>query len=231
MGLAKLTLANMACQLRDIKGTHEHDKGEDMLIEFDTNAWLIGLAVLFLLLWLARRRGGWFLLFFAVFWVYLLVMASVTLFPIPVIPMADRVGLWQQINLRWQFSGLNLLPLYFGNCWELARLCAMGIWENILMTLPFGFGICFLARLRARDFLWLALMPGLVIEISQLLFGFAIGVQYRTVDVNDVLFNSLGVWLGFAIFKVLAWAILALVHRMGFAQRGVWAYLETMSAS
>jgi len=196
-----------------------------MMREFDGTAWLIGLVLLLFLLALLRKHGVWFLLFFSIFWVYLLVLVGVTLFPMPLMADVQRVGVWVQIATGWRFSGLNLVPLYFGNCWELPRLCAIGIWENILMTVPWGFGINFLVRLRPRDFLWLALVPGVVIELSQLLMGVWLGMSYRTVDVNDVLFNTLGVWLGVAAFSIFARLTLALARCITIKQSGVLAYM------
>jgi glycopeptide antibiotics resistance protein len=140
-------------------------------------------------------------------------MVSVTFFPMPVVAQAERGFTIFSLGLRT--SGLNLAPLYFGNCWqELPWLCAMDIWQNILMTAPFGFGICFLVRLRPRDFVWLAFAPGLAIETGQLLVGLGLGVSYRSVDVNDVLFNTLGVWCGYGLYRVFAWLFPAFIRRV-----------------
>ena len=114
-----------------------------MLIEFDAGAWLIGLAILLVPLLALRGRGGFYLFFFCIFWVYLLVLVSVTVFPIPV-GMEDGFrypSIWAQIDAMFHYSGLNLIPLYFGNCWDLPRACAIGIYENILMTVPLKAGI------------------------------------------------------------------------------------------
>ena len=199
-----------------------------MLIEFDATAWLIGMAILGIPLFVLRRRGGYYLFFFAVFWVYLLVLVSVTVFPIPVgMDGGFRFEtVWQQIGHMYKYSGLNLIPLYFGNCWDLPRACAIGIQENILMTVPFGFGINFIARLRIRDFFWLAFGLGLVIETIQFAFDLILGGAYRSVDANDVLFNGLGVWIGYGLFLVFAWLFMLIDRRIGLSHSGLLAFIR-----
>ena len=203
-----------------------------MLIEFNANAWLAGLAILVVLLIALRRRGMFYLFFFSIFWVYLLVLVSVTVFPIPLgMDGGFRSGtIWSQIVSMFKFSGLNLIPLYFGNCWDLPRACATGIYENILMTVPFGFGINFIARLRKRDFIWLALAVGLVIETAQFTLDVILGGVYRSVDVNDVLFNGLGVWIGVGLFFGFARLFMAITERFEIRHTGLLAYIQTVAS-
>ena len=199
-----------------------------MMLEFDGAAWLTGLGILAAALFVLRSRGKAYLVFFSVFWVYVLVLVSVTLFPIPLgMDAGVKFGtLWQQINFMFKYSGLNLVPLYFGNCWELPQACAAGIYENILMTVPFGFGINFLARLKSRDFIWLALMVGLLIETIQFALDVALGGVFRSVDANDVLFNGLGIWIGYGLFVGFAWLFLAITRRFDLQHTGLMEYIH-----
>ena len=83
-----------------------------MQLEFNGLAWLIGMAILAVLLFVMRRRGIFYFFFFSVFWVYLLVLVSVTVFPIPLgMDGGFRSGtIWSQIVSIFKFSGLNLIP-------------------------------------------------------------------------------------------------------------------------
>ena len=201
-----------------------------MLLEFNGWAWLIGMAILIVPLTLLRRRGGFYLFFFSVFWVYLLVLVSVTVFPMPLgMDGGFRFkSIWQQIGYMVRVNVLNLVPLYFNNCWDLPRACAIGIQENILMTVPFGFGANFIARLRRRDFFWLAFGLGLVIECTQFAFDLILGGAYRSVDANDVLFNGLGVWIGYGLFLVFAWLFMAITQRFEIKYTGLLAYIHSV---
>lgn len=203
-----------------------------MQLEFNGLAWLIGMAILAGLLFIIRRRGIFYLFFFSVFWVYLLVLVSVTVFPIPLgMDGGFRSGtIWSQIVSMFKYSGLNLIPLYFDNCWDLPQACATGIYENILMAVPFGFGINFIARLRKRDFIWLALTVGLVIETIQFALDVILGGVYRSVDANDVLFNALGVWIGVALFFGSAWLFMAITQRFELRHTGLLAYIQTVAS-
>ncbi len=72
----------------------------------------------------------------------------------------------------------------------------------ILLTVPFGFGICFLTSLRGKRLFTLALLTGLALEGVQLFIGLAAGYYYHSVDINDVLLNALGVLVGSGLFRM-----------------------------
>ncbi|MEI7849554.1 MAG: VanZ family protein [Chloroflexota bacterium] len=174
-----------------------------MLLEFDFNAWLVGLAVLGLVLiglgW--RSRFTLFRLFgAALFGVYVLVVISLTLFPMPLPDNNPIEPVLQQIQQMQHVHALNLLPLNFDSCWEFPRSCFTNLFGNILLTVPFGFGFGFLFRPRFREFFWWGFGPGLAIEGLQFVFNLVTGGAYRTVDINDVLLNALGAWVGFGLW-------------------------------
>lgn len=145
---------------------------------FPLLAGLVTLAVLLSILWYQKRSLA-YLSFFSAFWLYLLILISVTLFPIPLDGGYRFDNLRELIAHMQRAQGINLIPLYFGTCWELPRPCAIGIYQNILMTVPFGFGVSFIARLKTRDFLWLAITVGLVIETAQFALNLAMGGACR----------------------------------------------------
>lgn len=162
-------------------------------------------AALPFVLYALRRRGWKFLLAFAAFWVYCLALVDAVLFPL-ILPQPGvgftHASRWEQLSHLYYYHGLNLVPLYFGNCWELPHLCRIGIIENILMTVPFGILYPLLHPLPARRIPLLALLVGLATELSQLLTMLLIGSNYRTVDINDTIFNALGVLLGYGLLRL-----------------------------
>jgi len=206
-----------------------------MLLDFGLTEWFTGLAILIILLpILGRRKHSLsYLFFFSAFWIYLLVLVSVTIFPIP-IHVGDSGykfdSVWDQIAHMQRFHGINLIPLYFDTCWNLPRPCAIGIYQNILMTVPFGFGISFIMRLKPRDLPWLAVALGLTIETAQFALDLVMGGGYRTVDVNDVLFNAMGVLLGYGMFRVFAWLYLATTRHFGITPKGLLAYIYDVAS-
>jgi glycopeptide antibiotics resistance protein len=114
--------------------------------------------------------------------------------------------------------------LYF-RCWP-PYICVREILGNILLTVPFGFGIRFIARLKARDFLWLAPAVGLAIEGIQLGLSLALRSAFRAVDINDVLLNALGVGLGYGFFQIFAWGYRSMAVYLKKNPNGLRSYLQ-----
>jgi glycopeptide antibiotics resistance protein len=193
-----------------------------MLIEFTGEVFLVGIAVLLvvLLVLYRRKRSFSFLFCFAIFWLYLLGVLKMAIFPI-------HIPIPGQLNQEPFSPRMNLVPFYF-RCWPLA-MCLREILGNIFLTMPFGFIICFLLRLKARDFLWVAPAVGLTLEGTQLALSLLLRSAFRAVDINDVLLNALGVGLGYAFFRLFAWLYLRTIARFGTNPKGLLSYIQEMS--
>lgn len=189
-----------------------------MLIEFGWTEICVGLLLLALtliVLW-KRNKSPSYLLFFAIFWIYLMGVVSVVAFPFP------APGSYVLTHFK---PNINLMPFRFGSC-EFEDLCIRGIYQNILLTIPFGFGINFVARIKSRYILWLALLVGLVCESIQLVISLVVRSPFRVVDINDVLLNSLGVVIGFGIFKLFARLYLYVVSRFALKPKNIFLYID-----
>lgn len=82
------------------------------------------------------------------------------------------------------------------------RAVVFDILANFLLTIPFGFGGCFLKFLGGKRLMLGALGAGLTLEGVQLLLILMLGEYPHSVDINDVLFNALGVMAGGGLFWV-----------------------------
>ena len=188
---------------------------------------VVMLAILLAILW-RRKRSPSHLFCFSVFWAYLLLVLRETLFPIPFLGGMDGMRTMQQAT--FVLSHVNFLPFkYFAfhNKYVVFREIAL----NILLTLPLGFGVSFIARLKSRGFLWLAFAAGLVIEIAQLVISLGIGGVYRTVDITDVILNAAGVLLGYGLFRIFARLYLAVTRRLGIEQHGLLACVHDVASN
>ena len=163
----------------------------DLLIE------LVALVIALAILWIKKKSSS-YLLFFAIFWIYMIGVVSVVVFPFPIgIPNS---------NFK---PDINLVPFDFGYCHpEMLSLCIRNLYGNILLTIPFGFGVSFIARIKPKNIFWLAIAVGFTFELVQLFISFAIRSSFRAVDVNDVILNAAGVLLGYAFFRFFAWVYL-----------------------
>jgi glycopeptide antibiotics resistance protein len=122
---------------------------------------VIGLAVLFLVLlvifWRRKHSLG-YLFCLSIFSVYLLLAMDKVFFPIWISDSyADAM---KQVPFT---ANLNLIPFYFGPYGTLES-SLVTLLQNVALTIPFGFGMNFLAHIRARRVIWLALAVGLGIE-------------------------------------------------------------------
>ena len=200
-----------------------------MLLDFGIMEWLIGIAILIVLLpilW-RQKRSPSHLFFFSVFWVYLLIVIDVTIFPIP-LPDAGMFLAKQQIT--FVLSHVNFAPFnYLSDPYVNPHIVFLEIFRNVLLTIPFGFGVSFIVQFKARDFLWLAIAVGLAIEIAQLVISLGVGV-YRTVDITDVLLNATGVLLGHLFFRAFAWLVSKMTQRFGIKRSSFWAYFQEVAS-
>ncbi|MCX6060130.1 MAG: VanZ family protein [Chloroflexi bacterium] len=176
---------------------------------------------------MSRKHSPSYLFFFSAFYVYLLILVSVTIFPIP-LPDAGIFLTKQEIT--FVLSHINFVPFkYLSDPYVDPHIIFREIFQNILLTIPFGFGVSFIAQFKARDFLWLAIVVGLTIEIAQLVISLGVGV-YRTVDITDVLLNATGVLLGYGIFRIFACLYLKITHRFDINHKGLLTYIHNVAS-
>jgi glycopeptide antibiotics resistance protein len=165
-------------------------------------------------LWL-RGKSRSYLFFAAIFGIYMIAVLSVVIFPIH-IPQANS-GFAHQMSF-------NLRPLHFGRC-DFMGLCLRIIYENILLTVPFGFGISFLVNVKSKNVLWLAMSVGVVFELTQLLLSFIFHSPFRVIDINDIILNAMGILIGYAVFRLFGWLHLSIANRFQILSKYSFAYI------
>ncbi len=171
------------------------------------------------------RKQSWsYLLCLAIFGLYLLVLAQIAFFPLQISgAYADAMR-----RERLFASFVNLIPFYFGPYGTLDSSLVTLI-QNIVLTIPLGFGVNFVALVRPKPALWLALAVGFGLETTQLVISLLLGYPYRFIDVNDVIMNALGVLLGYVLFRVFACFYLGVTRHFGIPRRGLTAYVFEIS--
>ncbi len=164
-----------------------------MIIDFYGPILIVAIFVLVISLLVLKfkfKKTNTYLLFFTIFFIYLCNVFNHTQLPI-VINEDMRREIGQNV---WR--DMNLIPLNFNNLSIIPSLL------NILLTIPFGFGISFIAKVRFKQVALLGVLLGVTLEILQLITALTVGFTFRYVDINDVIFNFSGVILGYLIFKV-----------------------------
>ena len=167
----------------------------------------------------ATRRlsaGHW--LAVAVFAVYLVGVAHFTLMPLRYDPRAQA-----------EFGTIDLGRLVELRPFFLIQGAAMPGWQaalNVLLTVPLGFGLPFVIRWPASRILLAGLLFAIGIELAQLTVdALYLAEMPWSVDINDVLLNTLGAALGYATYRIVS-----LVYGRTLGRRrvrdGIWAHFD-----
>jgi glycopeptide antibiotics resistance protein len=115
-----------------------------------------GLALVAVLAIQFFRKNSWmYLICSFLFGVYILLGLKEVFFPIHI--NGDYVNVMRQESL---LSRINIIPLYF-NQFGLSKGIFINILQNIVLTIPLGFGLNFIKSLRVRNFLVLAFIVGI----------------------------------------------------------------------
>lgn len=121
-------------------------------------------------------------------------------------------------------SSVNLVPFYFGQ-YVLTARGLTSYTHNVLLTMPFGFGLNFIRRVRFKTLFKISVIIGLGIEFIQLIISLLLRFPYRVVDINDSLFNIIGVLIGYGLFRVFERMYLGITQRLKLAYKGLWLYI------
>ena len=174
------------------------------------------LIVIFLVLRSQRRRGRspGHQIATVLFAIYLLNVARYTIFPLRI----DMATLGPSAN-TFRYS-VNLVPFRFGTDYELLGAQMVG---NLILLVPFSFGLPFVSRLSLKNIVVLGALLALLLESLQL--GVLIMVGGRTVDINDVILNSSGVLIGLALFLFTARTYSSIFVSKRF-ENGLWQHFH-----
>ncbi|MFE4570434.1 VanZ family protein [Paenibacillus chitinolyticus] len=181
-----------------------------MLWDFDASTAVLALLVLIVLLVRLKtkhNRSLLYLVLYVIFYIYIVNVLRYTLFPVPLF-----VGEHSEFRLSYDLNPTGFIR------WDDAQ-----IYNNILLSVPFGFGLPFLRKVSLKRMLLAGVMFGVAIEGSQLVLSLLIRAGYRTVDVNDVMLNFIGVLLGYGCYRLFA----AIVRRISSGKkRGLASLLD-----
>lgn len=134
--------------------------------------------------------------------IYTIVVAAITIVPLPISRFRDP-----------GYSGINVVPLLnslkcvlpdrAGRQHPMAGFCLQNMIGNIILFLPLGALLPFASeKFRTiKRVLLAALFFSLSIEAIQFVSRFF--GSYRSIDVDDVLFNTSGAFLGFIIYTMV----------------------------
>lgn len=173
------------------------------------------LAIALVMVWMKTKDPA-YLFFCSLFGIYLIGAISVTVFPF-------YIGEPNPDFLR----NLNLVPFNFGSCFqEMPEYCVKDIFRNILLAIPFGFLVPFIFRIKPKHAVSAILAIGCCFEFIQLIMAFILRNSFRAVDINDVIFNTLGAFIGYLLFKLFARLYESAIQKYQLRPKGIFAYIQ-----
>ncbi len=150
-------------------------------------------AVMFLRL--KKKKSLVYLLFFTIFYIYLYKVLDYTLLQFQSLLLLQHFV--PDLILRGYEDGtnMNIIPLATLTLEDLKTSLL-----NILMMMPFGFGLPFITSFRFKQVVVVGLLFSVVIELLQMVTGFMADTTFRVADINDLIFNTIGVTVGYILF-------------------------------
>jgi glycopeptide antibiotics resistance protein len=166
---------------------------------------VIGLStvLLFGLIWVGivaflrvkKKKSFVYLMFFTIFYVYIVKVLDYTLFQFQALLLLKYFMPNLMLNGQTAGQNINLIPLIALGPQDLKTSLL-----NILLLVPFGFGLPFVTDFRLRQIVVAGALFSISIELLQLITGIAAKTTFRIADVNDVIFNTAGAAIGYLLF-------------------------------
>ena len=147
------------------------------------------------ILWLKKKKSLVYLIFFTIFYVYIVKVLDYTLFQFQSLLLLKHFMPDLILNGQTAGKNMNLIPLVSLTSQDLKTSLL-----NILLLVPFGFGLPFITNLRMKKIVVIGALFSIVIEFLQLVTGLMAKITFRIADINDVIFNTVGVVIGYILF-------------------------------
>jgi glycopeptide antibiotics resistance protein len=135
------------------------------------------------------------LIFFTIFYVYIVKVLDYTLFQFQSLILLKYFMPDLMLNGQPAGKEFNLIPIITLTLQDLKTSLL-----NILLLIPFGFGLPFITNFRMKKIVVMGAFFSIVIEFLQLITGFIAKITFRIADINDVIFNTVGVAIGYILF-------------------------------
>ena len=161
------------------------------------------IVILFGLIWigivtflrLKKKKSLAYLIFLTIFYIYIAKVLDYTLIQFQSLILLKYFMPGLMLNGQTVGKSLNLIPLITLTPQDLETSLL-----NILLMIPVGFGLPFITNFRIKQVIVIGALFSIVIEFLQLITGFMAKITFRIADINDVIFNTVGVAIGYILF-------------------------------
>lgn len=158
--------------------------------------------VIYIIISLFLKNSPQKIIITCVFIAYITALAIITLFPILIDEKVEYYG-----NTTW-YNYVPCKTIIDSLQYGINKTVLIQLLGNIIMTIPFGVIVLLLTKNHSW---WKILIISIIfsssIEAIQLIIGCLINNMYRTVDIDDIILNVIGVYIGYGIFYLLPYKI------------------------
>lgn len=155
--------------------------------------WL-GIVAVFML---KKKKGLVYVLFFTIFYFYIYKVLDYTLLQFQSLLLLQHFVPDLILNGFKDGTNVNLIPLATLTLEDVKTSLL-----NILMLLPFGFGLPFISGFSFKRVVTVGFFFSVAVEFLQLVTGFMADTTFRVADINDLIFNTAGVAIGYMVFVI-----------------------------
>ena len=139
--------------------------------------------------------------FYILFWIYLIIAARILVFRYPLSEFYHILRLWDKSIITYGLSRANFIPfrtikMYIRHRSTLNSFA--NLFGNLFILTPLGFLLPFAWKKQHSIFLITAMgfLVSMAVETLQLVLGIG------AFDVDDLILNTLGVMLGYILYKI-----------------------------
>jgi glycopeptide antibiotics resistance protein len=169
---------------------------------------------------LKRKKGFVYLLFFTIFYIYLFKVLDYTLFQFQSLLLLKYFVPNLILNGQADGETINLIPIVTLMPQDLTTSLL-----NIVLLIPFGFGLPFISNLHMKKVILIGVLFSIIIEVLQLVTGFMARVTFRVADINDVIFNTIGVSIGYILFVKFVRTYRSISHHWEISANPILRYI------
>jgi glycopeptide antibiotics resistance protein len=187
----------------------------DLLIGF-----LFGLIWIGIVIFLRSKKSLVYLIFFTIFYIYIVKVLDYTLFQFQSLILLKQFMPDLILNGQTAGKNMNLIPVIALTPQDLKTSLL-----NILLMIPFGFSMPFITNYRMKKIVLIGVLFSIGIEFMQLITGLIAKITFRVADVNDVIFNTVGVAIGYLLFIGFVYVYRHISYKWGMSANPIIRYI------
>lgn len=171
-------------------------------------------------LWLKKKKSLVYLTLFTICYVYIFQVLNYTLFQYQSLLLLKYFMPNLMLNGQTAGKTINLFPLVTLTPQDLNTSLL-----NILLFVPLGFGLPFITNFYLAKVIAIGALFSIFIEFLQLITGVMAQITFRIADINDVIFNTVGVAIGYILFIGFVYTYHRLARNWEISARPILRYI------